>query len=823
MSQSIIAVLSKARITEKYKVAGKYTFPAYESVDPEDKRKSDYCIEVARAAYSNLMRDRTSLPTDYYNYIQVLRDYGTGNQSWTYYSNKFKDVEPTSQNSSQTTTLNSRIIDENKRTGEDNINHKIMSIATALKASVHGMFETYDEDIYVNSVDNESGAEEERAMYEALFNTQIGAFTKLINDTYGIPIHNESAMPKDVSVDELELYKETGGFKTLWAESIEELIHFTEEFSKWDRILKRKFLDDIMDINFSAARVKHDPASGLEKWEYVDPANFAIQYSQDQFFEDAEYAGYFTLEKLGELVEMGFDSKKLISAARNYEHLWDNPTDVDWGSYERSLTISNKVFDFKIPVFHFQWIDVDVKRFVQMNNRYDKTYIYKLPFGEKLKPLSDYKKRNGLSQEEFRTRLRKAYQVSWVVDTDMAYEYGPIPNQTRKSRREAKLSFVAWRGITTNRKMIFGSLIESIVPLLDHLQIAWMKYQDAVVKAHPGGYGLNLRLLQNLKIGGKAIDPLEAYIMFYKSNVLPYMDTGIGENYKGGSVIPITRIEGSQAELMNVIQAEIAFVVQMIERITGIAPTAMGVTPDANQPVSSTQMALQGTNNVLKPMLNGIFEIKRGLALETSKRIPILCRNVKTSRESYSRISGKTSIDIITEAERHGAEYGLYMEARPDGQDKQDLITMLQEAMKRGRDGEASVNIGQAMYIIERIKSGGNFKKLQRQVDFMIRKSEEIQFQKKRALIAEQNQQQAQIVQAQQQGKMQEKQLDTQSQMAIDNNKSQNKIREMQIEKNMQLRVDLEKQRMELMNKIQDREFEREKLDREQVQREPVV
>ncbi len=813
MNTSIIAVLANDKNSEAYKEPGKYTFPSYENVDPAEKDSADYCMSIARAAYSTLMRDRSYLPTDYYNYIQTLRDYGSGNQSTTFYSNLLKEADPGVTQTGERTTLDEYDKREAKRRADDNINHKIMSISTSLKQSIHGIIDQYEEDVYCNSIDNESGDEEERMMYEALFDTRMAEFTKQMQDTYGIPIHQETGMPGDVSLNELETYKETGGFKTAWAESMEEAVQWTEQYSKWDDVLKRKFVDDAVDINFMVGRVLHESSSAYEKWEYVDPANFAIQYSQENNFNDAEYAGYFKLEKIGKLVEKGFDSDDLVEAARNYEYLWDNPTDVDWGAYNRTRILSSKLYDFKVPVFHFQWIDVNVKRGLKITNKYNKTFLHDLGFDEEIKELSDYKKRNGMSQEEQKTRVRKAYQVSWVVNTDMAYDFGPIPNQPRKSKREAKLSYVVWRGVTTNRKMIFGSLIESIVPLLDHLQLAWLKYQNNLVKSHPGGYAVELRLLQNLKIGGELIDPLEAYKMFWNKNVLPYMSSPIGgERYSGGPVMPITRIEGTQGELMNVIQAEISFVIQMIERITGVAPAAMGVSPDADQPVANTQMALQGTNNVLKPYINGIFEIKEGLAFETSRRLPILFRNVKTSKEAYGRIIGPKSVEVITEAEHHGAEYGLYMEARPDGQDKQDLIVMIQEAMKRGRDGEASVNIGQGMYIIERVKSGGNFKKLQRQVDMMIRKSEQEAFEKKRALIAEQNQQQATIEQAKQQAMMQAKQMDTQSDMMKDNNKSKNNIRETQVEKNMDYRALIMKERMDLIQKKHESEAAMQRL-----------
>lgn len=801
MSASIISELSRSELSKKYKATGEYSFPAYETIDPEYKKTGEYCKDVAMAAYSTLMRDKTALPADNYNYIQVLRDYGTGSQSMAYYTNRLKDVEPSLTNDSNQRTQTD-ILDQ-KRRGDDNINNQIVSLIPNMKSAVMGLMEDYEEDIFINAIDNESGAEEEDAMFSALWDAQNSKFTKRIQEEYGVPIHNEGEIPGDISTEELQVYKDTGGFKTAWAEAMEELVHFTEEFSKWDRVLKRKLISDAIDINFLAARVVHDHISGLEKWEYVDPANFIIQYSQKNNFEDSEYAGFFTLEKLGNLVSKGFSSKQLIEAAKRYEFLFDNPKGVDWPSIDKTMSLSGKIFEFKVPVFHFNWIDVDVKRQSKVTNKYGKTYIYDLEFNEELLPLTDYRKRKGtVSQEELKTRIERAYQCSWVVDSDMIYDYGRTPNQTRNSKRKSKLSFVAWRGVNTNPRMVMGSITESIMPFSDHLMLGWLKYQDALVKAHPGGYKLNIRLLQNLKIGSKQIDPLKAYKMFWDKGVLPYMDVSMGSQYSGGDVTPISRVEGTEGLLMAVFQTEIQFVVQMIERITGISPAALGVAPDSDQPVATTQMTMQGTNNVLKPYFNAVFDIKKGLADETMKRLPILFRSSEDKRKAYSRIAGEQSVEIVRQAERAGAEYGLYSEPRPSGSEKQDLITMIQTAMQVNRDGEFGINLGQGFYIIERIKSGGNFKKLQRQVELMIRKSEQEAFEKKRALITEQNQQQAQIAQAQKQGEMQIKQMDTQSQITIDNNKAKNELQKIRFEKHMEHKGKLIDQRIELMTKM---------------------
>jgi uncharacterized protein YqgV (UPF0045/DUF77 family) len=236
----------------------------------------------------------------------------------------------------------------------------------------------------------------------------------------------------------------------------------------------------------------------------------------------------------------------------------------------------------------------------------------------------------------------------------------------------------------------------------------------------------------------------------------------------------------------------------MIEKITGINPVTMGVT-EQGVTATATSMAATGTNNVLRPLVTGIFEVKEGLADITSRRLPILFRNMESTREAYSKVVGKRSVDVVTKAEKIGAEYGLSMEARASAQDIQDTIEMLNVAIQRGRDGEASVNLGQALYIKERIKSGGNFKKLQRQVDLMIRKSEQEAQALKQQNIELESQRQAEIVQAGKEGEIQKEQVKTQSQIDVDNNEHKNEMEKVMLEKNLEYRNSLMEQKARLL------------------------
>ena len=142
---SIIAQLGEdKKIMESYASKDNpHNVPMYEEVDPQEKKGPEYCMKMAQVGFSQLMRNRTALPVYAYNYIQVLRDYGTGNQPESYYLNLFKDgktnsttgTDPYGTDGVWTKTK------ESERQALRHLNTKIISVANNLKMAMHGVFE----------------------------------------------------------------------------------------------------------------------------------------------------------------------------------------------------------------------------------------------------------------------------------------------------------------------------------------------------------------------------------------------------------------------------------------------------------------------------------------------------------------------------------------------------------------------------------------------------------------------------------------------------------------------------------------------------------
>jgi hypothetical protein len=761
----IIKALSENRdITDKYK-SQSFSIPQQDLVDPSQKETPEYCINITKHGFSLLINDKNAIPLSNYSKIRTLRDYGSGNQDENQYINNFSD-----------NILKESIIDVNgidtgksidpkrKRTGLDHINTKILSPMQNIMDAIHGMYDDFDEDIFLDAIDASSGAEQEMAMVEAYYFAKSRQFFQELEAKTGIPLMKDNNFPSDVDPREIEVYMESGGFKTKNAEGMEQLIAYTEKKSKWDKIIKNKFIDDSFHLGFVMGRSYFDHETGEERMGYCDPENSTIEYSYSGDYDSPNYGGTFTLEKISTLTLLGFSYEQLKDAIEKYKGYFGNPKTVNWNV--SGSVLPDWCYNVNVPVFHYAWIEADVYKYLSVVNEYGKSNIFNLEFNQTVKPLSEWRQQKGVQQDQFNTRIRNVYQCSWIVDTEMCYDYGRMPNQPKYRNKEPRIPFFFWKIRNSDNKMEFGSKTESLISLLDGFQEAWLKHQDSMAKAHPGGWLVNTRILQNLEWGGKPLSPKSAFDTFWKTGIFPYADLPIGGQYQGGDTRPLSRIEGSLGELLATTAQQMQFYLNQIYSISGISPALLGSSAQGNQTATESQYVMSGSQNTLKPIYTAIRNVKRDMASYLTYRIPLIIRNIPESYESYSRVVGKDVTDLIIKSERDGCEYGIFPEPRVSNEEKQRLLSEAANAMGMGRDGIAQIDYSMYMYIEEQLLAGGNLKKLRRDLAFMIRKKEEERQAYAQQNIQLQTEQQAQLKQMEVESSTQQSQLQASVEMA---------------------------------------------------------
>ena len=87
------------------------------------------------------------------------------------------------------------------------------------------------------------------------------------------------------------MYKAQGGFKLSVARSMQKLLRYSFDISKWDTVTRKKVVDDLICIRYGAVRDYFDSEDNKFKTKWIDPARLVIQFSNEQDYHDSEYGG----------------------------------------------------------------------------------------------------------------------------------------------------------------------------------------------------------------------------------------------------------------------------------------------------------------------------------------------------------------------------------------------------------------------------------------------------------------------------------------------------------------------------------------------------
>lgn len=749
------------RSIDEYK-DGKHDFPDRDT-NPQLKSEA-YSVAWARAIYALWMRSKTAWGQSDVNKFSTWRRYAKGKQDVDKYKSFLLDDSSKLTGKNATDVINTPLGRMANREGWVNVLFDNISIAPKVMDAFHGMFDDIEFDIFVDAIDSNSRDKQEYEKWLTYVQGVNEQWQAQYKQRAGIPIDEQVELPK--SLEELEMMAANDGFKLNIAKAMEKLTRASLDGSHWEDVVKKKVLTDAFEIGYLAARDYYDNEEGKFKIKYLDPARTVIQYSEEFDYSDYEYAGYFSTQTISWLKKKRPDIPELKwrEMAKDYAG-WMGNDDInvlkwDMGSMIDPGQESYPWDNFKVCVFEAEWMDTDTKKNLRIKSVYGRETIRELDFDEEVKPLSKKQIERGADQKEERIYIRRYRQCSWVVGTDIAFDFGPVnmsprPNLTRPV------------GTFHVEQMPQGGIIERLIPFLDQLMITWLKYQNSVAMMIENGYAVNVGMLMNITDGkGKKWPMLELLKMMRQTGILPYM-LSLSGNYQGGNPTPITEIGGGMGKRIQETSEAFALIFTMVENITGLNPVALGTNPDPNAPVGTTQMALNATNNTLKPFITALFELKGSCSRSLMQRIQIGIRANEDIRKVYSGIIGETDVEMLRQAEKLGAQYGLIVRQRPTGEYKQELARYIEVALAASRDGGNSLKLSDALLIKEKLWRGENLTSIRQEIEYSIDKADKEFTEKQRANIAQQQEGNMQLEQAKAQAAQQMLQAEIQKEMAI--------------------------------------------------------
>jgi len=717
-------------------------------MNPDNKGKA-YHRKWAEAIYSIYISGDAAWSVNMHSQWERQRSYSRGEQDVEQYKKYLLDEQR--EEGSATSIDDMPISRVAKREGWLNVLWENLSIGPKIMDSMHGMFDPVDFDLYVDAIDSNSMSLQENAKYVALIEGMNQQWQIEYKKKAGIPVDENVILPK--SNQELAAIEAAGGFKLNIAKSMEKLARHSFNASRWDDVIKKKLVDDLVTIGRCATRDRYDQEDGMFKTEYIDPDRLVIQYSKEHDYSDADYGGYFRLMTISDIKKKmpHLTDEELRKIAQSSRGLFGNPSVPnrdDWDRlYDRfdETTHSYGWYDFKVSVFDAAWMDWDLKRAKKYQTKSGRSRYERVPYDEEIPD----------KYESVTSTWRCVRQCTWIVGTKHTFDDGKMNMGARPQPNKPRLPFHVER--------LHGpSIIKRTIPIMDQISLLWFRYQNSMAKMIESGFAVDFGMIMNISDGqGKKYDVNQILKMWKQTGILPFMPSRYG-NYQGGAVTPVHALPSDFMSKLEGIMAAFEFQFRMFEQTTGINPISLGQTPSPDAPVGTTEASMQATSNIIKPIATAIFELKQNAGECMVSRIQTGIRVSDNIRKAYEGIVGKNDIMALKMAEKSNVRYGLSMKAKPDQLFKQKLVSYIEIALASGRDGKAGIEINDAILLEEKLWRGDNISDIRNELSYIIERRKQEIAMEKNALIKSQSEENQKLEGMQQQGEMARHKMDMQ-------------------------------------------------------------
>jgi hypothetical protein len=646
----------------------RYSFPN-DNIDPELKKRPEYALKYAQAAYSLHQKDEGGVRNARNREIALLRLHAQGRQP----VEKYLDILcPKDAMGKRKTYLD--------------LSTDPISVIPKFRSIVIGKFMQMSHDVEANAVDEKSGAERRKKRHElwsrAVLEAKLKPFESVVEA--GVPPQQaKQIVPR--TVEELDMMESVGSFKLLWETGMEKLLKDFFHTSDWEDI-KYRLYEDIFDIGAIATRDFTDKASGKAMCRYVDQEKVIKRFSRDKKYRNIDYAGEVldlspnqirtdAGEELPiEIIEQVIEEH---NHRTNYDFTYENGVE---GFYEKHGNIA-------LPVLDITWKTVDTIKQEKRRDDRGEYHYNTVPY--------DYKKKNKTGKREIlEGKIQMVYSCKWIVGTDYVYDYGVEEDIIRPTPKTVKLPFNFYR-------LTDKSLLELIIPFEDNLNLGWLRFQNGIAKAAPPGIAVDISAINNVTNGKNQINPMEVLqIRRETGDLLFSATTHHSQVINPNAGRPIFDLPGGAGAYLKEQMEIIQFNIGMIRDTTGINELMDASTPNPRTGLGTAEIAQQGTNNTLYTLYNAYKSVKEGTASNGSFRIQNIIRY--KDYKPYENIIGSSLINIFKQGSPISeASFGIKLTLKPSAQEKQSIIEKASIAYN-----ERKLDFSDLMFIEQEVKYG---------------------------------------------------------------------------------------------------------------------
>jgi hypothetical protein len=295
-----------------------------------------------------------------------------------------------------------------------------------------------------------------------------------------------------------------------------------------------------------------------------------------------------------------------------------------------------------------------------------------------------------------------------------------------------------------------------MISIVDQINLAWFRLQQAIAEARPDGFAFDLDALEDIPLGkaGQQLTPYQTFQLFLEKGVMPYRSRDL-EGDKT-HYVPIREIRGGVGDQARQYYEIIFNGLNMIREMFGLSPVSAGEAPE-RMLTSVAQISDQATSDALAPvaraeklafedMLNGVVDRLRSIA-RTRPNSP------------YKYMIGSESMDFFKlSPDLSMRSFAIRLETKPDIREKEMLIQYATKYMDQGLTDMADIAM---------IRNTDNLKLAEQLLSYRIKKRREEAQQMEMQKIQMNSQGQAQAAQMAEQAKQQTLQLEYQLKMQL--------------------------------------------------------
>lgn len=472
---------------------GAHPFPD-EFAPPKKKAKDEYGLQSAKAMFYSKNRQGYSLFTTENQNINALVELAQGRQSTDNIRRMFGFY--TDKNSSSQDNQNLAFIDI-----------QVINFATKYVNRTVAKLQKYKYKIGLSAADPISVDEAKE------YDSKIKAYYAL-KDYYETMGQQAQQFIQDINVETLPAHPEEMMFNasqnqkirkiidgektiTLVNETINDMGQIMREFD-WDMtVLGRGHIHCYLDEN------------KMPRAHRINPKYWGGSYVQNEDHKGQEYSffvDFITVNQFKKEAEDKLTQDEIDKVLRS--HAWPN-TATTWN------TLPDQMVNYDGLRY------IPVMRFYFLSNDHTAIAFWKNEDGVPMMDERNYTytpKNSSRDQEVIKQVYTCVYGGSWVVDSDIIYNYGKkdIPRSNLVNTRLPIITFAP-----NMKEGRYVSLLSQMVEPLTMINVAWNKVKDVLAKGRLGIMNINLTAFEEIALGkgGNSWSAREAIDFLFQTNV----------------------------------------------------------------------------------------------------------------------------------------------------------------------------------------------------------------------------------------------------------------------------------------------------------------